>query len=60
MQIVKVHNVNLTQNLSVWYKYFPLRRVVIPCRRFGTTYRSHLNGLFDSLKMDLYVVPKRR
>ena len=32
--------------------------VVIPRRPFGTTYRSHLQGVF--LKWDRQVVPKRR
>ena len=41
------------------------RRVVIPYRRFGTTYRCHIQGsgsldLFDSLRCYRYVVPKRR
>jgi hypothetical protein len=36
------------------------RRVVILYRRFGTTYRSQLQGLLDPRRWDIYVVPKRR
>jgi hypothetical protein len=45
------------------------RRMVNICRRFGTTYRSHLQGsrspmkqgaLLDPWRWDRYVVPKRR
>ena len=40
------------------------REVVIPHRRFGTTYRSHLRGpiiqILDPWKLDRKFVPKRR
>jgi hypothetical protein len=53
---------------SAFFWDFTQRRMVVPYRRFETTYRSRLQGpsrprllgILDPWKWDRYVVPKRR